>query len=72
MKGVAIQGGELWALRLVSGGGNVIEGSLFGDRQVGSSDAVLLVESSDNTIGGTSPAARNVVSGGGDGIRIQS
>lgn len=72
VRGLALHGGDLWSIRLISGDGNVIEGNMLGDPDNGSSDAVVLVQSSDNTIGGASPTARNVISGGDDGIRIAS
>jgi len=35
-------------------------------------DGVVLLGASDNMIGGTTPEARNLISGNGDGIRIES
>ncbi len=58
-------------------GNNVITGNFLGTDTTGTSDlgnadhGVLLVDSSGNLIGGTSPAARNVISGNNnDGIQI--
>src|SRR2546421_4403906 len=55
-------------IRLESGGGNVIQGCFIGTDTSGMvqrrNDAgIRLVNSSNNTIGGTDPSARNVVSG---------
>ncbi len=59
-------------------GGNLIEGDFIGTDASGSTaqlnfgdDGVLIFQSPNNTIGGTTPAARNIISGnGGDGIDI--
>jgi hypothetical protein len=62
---------------LLGNGGNHIEGSFIGTNVTGTADlangssGVFLQNSMDNTIGGTTPAARNLVSGntaGGIGI----
>ena len=59
-------------------GGNVIEGNFLGTDTTGTLDLGnsldgLLIESSDNTIGGTAAAARNVISGNGiDGVSLNN
>ena len=65
-------------IRLSGNGGNLIEGDFIGTDASGSTaqpnfgdDGVLINQSSNNTIGGTTPAAHNIISGnGGDGIEI--
>ena len=64
-------------ISLFGQGGNLIEGNFIGTDPTGTSalgntgDGVLISQSSNNTIGGTTPAARNIISGnGGDGIDI--
>ncbi len=62
---------------IVGGESNVIEGNFIGTDITGTVDlgngfdGVLIVDSPDNIIGGTEPAARNVLSGNGaEGVRI--
>src|SRR5262249_23096213 len=62
---------------LQSGGGNVIEGNFIGTDASGLADlgnqmtGVAIFDSADNTIGGTTPGARNIISGNGlDGIGL--
>ena len=54
---------------------NVIEGNFLGTNAAGSSavanaTGVSIVDASDNLIGGTTPAARNLLSGNGSGITL--
>ena len=57
------------AIALVGGGGNHIEGNFIGTDPTGTialanqNSALALLNSSDNTVGGTSSQARNVISG---------
>jgi parallel beta-helix repeat protein len=60
-----------------SNGGNVLAGNYIGTDATGTAkapnsyDGVSILSGSNNTIGGTTPAARNVISAnGGDGITI--
>lgn len=48
--------------------GNFIGTDASGTRDLGNGDAGVRVDASGNTIGGTSPATRNVISGNQDGI----
>lgn len=78
-------------IRLHSGGGNVVEGNFIGTdvtgtERRGNASGILIEDSDNNTIGGISPATRNLLSGnagpgpwdgggvvvlGGDGTQIQ-
>jgi hypothetical protein len=57
------------AILLQSGGGNLIEGCYIGTDATGTVDAstggigIRMINSDNNTIGGTSPGARNLISG---------
>jgi hypothetical protein len=58
------------AVSLETNGGNVLEGNYFGlgvdgETSMGNLGFGLYVNSSGNTIGGTSPQARNIISGNG-------
>ena len=61
-------------------GGNVIEGNFIGTDPTGTiargngrfGVSLFFVPSANNLIGGTSPAARNLISGNGDGVVIGS
>lgn len=77
VRGLAINrfGGS--GIRLESGGGNLIEGNHIGTNVSGTTDlgnggnGVHIIDSSDNTIGGTGASARNVIAGNeGEGVRI--
>jgi photosystem II stability/assembly factor-like uncharacterized protein len=63
-------------IQLIGGSGNVIQGNYIGTDATGTvgrnnNSGIGLVNSSDNLIGGTSQAARNVISGNGfDGIEV--
>jgi hypothetical protein len=55
--------------------GNVIEGNYIGTDYTGTAgqpngECGIFIKSPNNTIGGTTPAARNVISANGDGITI--
>ena len=68
VRGLAINGAAT-AIALVSGGGNTIEGNYLGTDVTGTAApggqtyGIEIAHSSNNTIGGTTPAARNVISG---------
>lgn len=61
---------------VVSGNGNIIEGNFIGTNATGTfalgntQDGVSISAGSGNTIGGTTSAARNVISGNRSGIQI--
>jgi CSLREA domain-containing protein len=62
-------------INLMDNGGNVIEGNYIGTdvtgtEALGNSNAGVNIGSSDNLIGGTTPAARNVISGNLEGVTI--
>ena len=63
------------SILLSTNGGNVIEGNFIGTDATGTVAqaglfGVRISESADNTIGGTSPAARNIISGATRGVDI--
>jgi uncharacterized repeat protein (TIGR01451 family) len=68
------------AIEIRTKGGNRIEGNFLGSDATGTTDVgtqglgVDIIDANDNTIGGTTPAARNLISGIGApfGIRITS
>ncbi len=75
--GNVISGNGGSGLYLQYGGGNIIQGNLFGVSVSGasalgnSSDGITLSSASGNQVGGTSAAVRNVISGnGGSGISV--
>ena len=64
-------------IRITGGGGHLISGNFIGTNAAGtaasanSSNGILILDSSNNTVGGTFPGARNVISGNGnDGVQI--
>jgi hypothetical protein len=67
-----------YAILLDTGGGNVIQGNILGTHGPGgylifsnaNADVAVDRGSSNNLIGGTTPAARNVLSGGGSGAYV--
>jgi hypothetical protein len=67
----------LAAIVLAEKGGNLVQGNFVGTDSAGSAaranrGAGILVRCDRNTLGGTAPAARNVISGNaGPGIRVQ-
>lgn len=66
-----------FGIRLDTGGGNTIQGNFIGTDPTGTisranTAGVDIVNSPSNTIGGTTPAARNLISGNSTGIQIQS
>jgi CSLREA domain-containing protein len=77
VRGLAIDGFSFAAIWLHGGGGSRIEGNYLGlDTSgltgLGHALSGILIESSNNTIGGTTETKRNVISGGTDGIMIAS
>ncbi len=77
IRGLVLSGFSV-AVRLQSGGGNLVEGCYVGTDATGTADAstgtgIQLLSSNGNTIGGTSAAARNLISGNdGSGIVVQT
>jgi hypothetical protein len=77
VEGLVINGFSSGGILLDGGGDNVIQGNYLGTDTTGTKavggGSVSLFGSSNNTIGGTSPAVRNVVSGnfGSDAITIE-
>ena len=70
-------GANAFGVFLSGDGGVVVQGNDFGtdktgthDLQPGFAGADIAVGSDDNLIGGTTPAARNIISGSGAGVRI--
>ncbi|MBX6313452.1 MAG: right-handed parallel beta-helix repeat-containing protein [Isosphaeraceae bacterium] len=77
IQGLVIQRFPIAGIALVVQGGNVIRGNFIGTdasgtRDLGNGlDGIYVVDSSDNTIGGTTPADRNLIAGNGsNGIQI--
>src|SRR5207245_592552 len=75
VRGLVInRGSALYAISLDTNGGNTIEGNFIGtnvagDAVLGNSEGVIIqFGSSNNLIGGLTPAARNIISGNSDGI----
>ena len=69
VKGLTIDGFGDAAIQLQTGGGNVISGNYLGTNNAGNAASpnyiagITIQNSSNNTIGGTAAAARNVISG---------
>jgi CSLREA domain-containing protein len=77
VKGLSIHGDFNDALQVDIGGGNTVVGNFFGLRADGSENGVIasgvyLSNTSDNLVGGTTPADRNVISGNRDGVFVAS
>lgn len=70
VRGLSITNIDLWAIRLLLNGANAIEGNRIRGDVGGAGVTGLGVESSDNTIGGTAPGARNVIGDLSSGITI--
>jgi hypothetical protein len=64
------------AIALVTGDGNIVQGNYLGtdatgNAAAGNSSGIIIANASlNNLIGGTTPAARNLISGNGTGIEI--
>jgi len=78
IRGLVLNGFSV-AVRLQSGGGNLVEGCYVGTDATGTVDGssggtgIEIISSDGNTIGGTSAAARNLISGNdGSGIVVQT
>ncbi|MHC4511246.1 MAG: beta strand repeat-containing protein, partial [Planctomycetota bacterium] len=71
VRGLVINGFTDRGIRLITNGGNTVEGNYVGTDVTGTVDlgngtrGIFINNSAGNTIGGASPAARNVVSGNG-------
>ena len=77
VRGLAIGGFNFAGIVLRSGNNNLIQGNYIGIDATGTQPrpnhtGLLLTDSSNNIIGGTTAAARNVISGNGEGINIES
>jgi Tol biopolymer transport system component len=79
VRGLVINRFNFGGIRVQGGGGSVIEGNRIGTDPAGlvaqgnGNRAVSIVDSANNRVGGSSPAARNVISGNaGRGVFIQS
>ncbi|HEX5691778.1 MAG TPA: CSLREA domain-containing protein, partial [Roseiflexaceae bacterium] len=77
IRGLAMYGRFNDAIALESGGGNTVAGNFLGLHADGSPGGVLasgvyVDNTSNNTIGGATPAARNVIAGNRDGIFFAS
>ncbi|MEY4906445.1 MAG: hypothetical protein RL260_163, partial [Pseudomonadota bacterium] len=76
VRGLVIQNFGHYALYLSSGGGNTIEGNFIGTNAAGTATAgntwgIVVADSANNVIGGTTTTARNLVSGNtNDGINV--
>jgi hypothetical protein len=76
VRGLVISGFSGSGLNLNTTGGNQIEGNLIGTSATGGpgvgngGNGVLVLNSTANTIGGATPAARNVISGNAIGILL--
>ena len=77
VKGLVIQNFGMGGVYLATNGGNTVEGCFIGTDVNGTADqgngdpGVTIDDVADNTIGGTTPTARNVISGNDDdGIHI--
>src|SRR5437667_1889846 len=77
VRGLVInRGSALYGISLDTNGGNTIEGNFIGtnvagDAVLGNNQGVIIqFGSSNNLIGGTTPAARNIISGNSDGISL--
>ena len=76
--GDVISGNTSYGVMINSSTGNLVEGDLIGVTAAGSAplgnggDGVFVFESSQNTIGGTTAAARNIISAnGGSGVELE-
>ncbi len=69
VKGLAINRFSGAGIRLVNGNGNLVDGNLIGTNATGTADqgnagdGIQIINSDTNTIGGTTAADRNVISG---------
>jgi CSLREA domain-containing protein len=74
VKGLVINRFNAVGIQLSGGGNNVIEGNFIGTDPGGAIplglNSGILISSSNNTVGGTTPAARNVLSGNTFGLQI--
>ena len=66
-QGIRIDGSGATGIKIV---GNYIGTDASGTQDLGNSVGIRVYEGSNNTIGGATPAARNVISGNGNGIGI--
>ena len=76
VKGLVINGFNGYAISLQSGAGNLVTGNFIGTNAAGmaasaNSWGIVIGNATNNTIGGTTPAERNVISGNtNDGINF--
>lgn len=84
IRGLVINGFELQAILLETQGGDVVAGNFIGTNAAGTAalangyqndpnGAIMIYQSTDNTIGGTTAADRNIISGNnGQGLLIEA
>lgn len=77
VKGLSIYGGFDNAIHLNGGNGNTIVGNWIGSSASGTASGVTasgvsMANASNNVVGGTSPADRNVISNNGSGVGVSS
>jgi hypothetical protein len=76
IRGLSIYGFNRDGIQIKGGAGNVIEGNYIGVKRNGNKSlgngrmGIEIINSSDNVIGGTTAAQRNVIGGNGTGIYI--
>jgi CSLREA domain-containing protein len=74
VKGLVINRFNGAGIRLLGGGNNIIEGNFIGTDPTGATalgfNSGVSIGSNNNTIGGTTPSARNVLSGNTYGVQI--
>jgi len=81
LRGLALNRFNSGSVRLEGGGGNTVQGCHIGTDATGTLDfrmgggaiggtGVLILNSPDNLVGGTTPAARNVISANNDGVVV--
>jgi len=80
IRGLGIRGFDGDAIRLEGGGSSTIEGNVIGDETTGDDEersrrntgnGIAIVDSPDNTIGGSDLSLRNIIAGnGGIGVRV--
>lgn len=76
VRGLVIENFGHYGIYMITGGGNLIEGNYIGTNAAGTAAAanrfgIVIASSANNTIGGTTAASRNIISGNSfDGINV--